>query len=321
LFLHCNAPATNTFSMDQRPQVVVRRKSRKVFVPMNDNGASLNVPTSDNTFPSLKNEDQESNDHSIRDYKQSHISNDAEVNKTSISSDNDRRVTLNRSKTKVMFDLPSPPRDPVVDMLNTANVDDVKSVTKSPRKVSGGAKHSKPLNSSPSSPTLSNGAYATYNRILLSQIVVIISILLIIACDNWFAELYVFLSAPSVILANSSLPTGRFYSPYLFNTQISSPTHGQLTPFTRLEWEIDGMLMKSGGYTREVYLSVKINGNEITFPDGNTVNITLSGKVWCVCRSPPRLSILSPPLSDYPYYHPLSPFPSLTAHRLDASPV
>lgn len=92
--------------------------------------------------------------------------------------------------------------------------------------------------------------------------------------DSWLLGVYTHLAAdPPFVVPSHSLPL-------IFNTSILSPAHNSLSSDTLFQWRVDGSaLLLHRGQQAVLRVELNVDGENITFPDGNTFNLTIDEQV------------------------------------------
>jgi hypothetical protein len=126
---------------------------------------------------------------------------------------------------------------------------------------------------------------------LVGFVIVSLSVLVLLLGDqDLFVPLYRLMS-PVPTNFNFIPHSERFYDSRILSTGILTPADGEITSSSTLKWWVDGAFLVPGGEIgkRNVTFRVFYNDKQLQFPEGNTIELTLQGKV----DTPPLLILLS----------------------------
>lgn len=114
-----------------------------------------------------------------------------------------------------------------------------------------------------------------------AAILMIFFIVFLLLSDQYLTDLYRDLSPKHREYGHIPF-SSRFFDSRILSTGIISPINGEITTSSKLSWWIDGALLAGNGdpsVQRNIILRLFLDDREIQFPQGNTFNVTLEGKV------------------------------------------
>lgn len=86
----------------------------------------------------------------------------------------------------------------------------------------------------------------------------------------------------------------RFYDDRILYTEIVTPVNGEITNSSILHWWVDGAFLSPGGHItrRNMTFTVYCDEKRLIFPNGDTMEVELQGKVYLFDLKFPYIDIL-----------------------------
>jgi hypothetical protein len=162
---------------------------------------------------------------------------------------------------------------------SSASISSASSSSASPPHSATHKKKSKSAMTNPSQPNSEDLKSSLFGFVLVA-----LSVLLLLLGDQpLFVPLYRLMS-PVPTNFNFIPSSERFYDSRILSTGILTPADGEITSSSILRWWVDGAFLTPGGQMgkRNVTFRVFFNDRELQFPEGNTFELTLRGKVCCI---------------------------------------